>query len=415
MPKLETLTPTVAVIGGGPAGLSAATVLAGTQGINVMVIEREKEAGGIPRHSDHPGYGIRDRKRFMSGPRYARTLVKEAREAGVDIRTSTQVTSWEDERTLLATSPQGRILIAPDVFLFATGARERPRPARMIPGDRCHGVMTTGQLQNSVHLHDHKVGSKAVIIGAELVSWSAVMTLKEAGCDTVALVTRHAKPESYAAFTIPGKLAFKTQVLTESSVVRINGKGRVSSVTVRGQDGIEKKIDCDTVITTGDWIPDNELLRMAGVDLDPVSKSPVVDQNMATNRSHIFSVGNLNHPVETADVVALEGQFVATRIVEHLAGATGRADKFSLKPGDGLVWLSPAKIDPTKPVARDRIVAWAERHIQFPTVEISHDGKVIASTRLPWPASPGRAFRIPTKILEEIPGEQRKDLTISIR
>ena len=113
-PKL--LTPRVAIVGGGPAGLSAAARLARVADGDVLVLDREREAGGIPRHADHPGYGIRDRKRFLSGPAYARLLVKDALAAGANISTQTTVTGWEDEATLVATGPQGRLLIRPEVF-----------------------------------------------------------------------------------------------------------------------------------------------------------------------------------------------------------------------------------------------------------------------------------------------------------
>src|SRR5205823_2521647 len=139
--------------------------------------DREASAGGIPRHSDHPGYGIRDLKRCLSGPAYARRLVTTARNAGAEIQTPKMVTGWVGERTVEATSPHGRQHIHAKTIILATGARERPRPARLIPGDRPAGIYTTGQLQNLVHLHHRTPGTRAVIVGAELVSWSAAMTL----------------------------------------------------------------------------------------------------------------------------------------------------------------------------------------------------------------------------------------------
>lgn len=116
----QVLTPRVAILGGGPAGLSAARVLGERLGDGVLVIEREAELGGIPRHSDHPGYGIRDRKRFLTGPAYAEKLAHEARQSGVTVMTRTQVTGWGNGLELEATSPSGRLLIRPDVLVLAT-------------------------------------------------------------------------------------------------------------------------------------------------------------------------------------------------------------------------------------------------------------------------------------------------------
>lgn len=171
----------VLIIGGGPAGLTAAASLAPRVGGAVLVLDREAAAGGIPRHSDHLGYGIRDLRTFISGPAYARRLVDNAVRAGANVRTRAMVTGWADDRTVEVTSPEGRRQVSARVILLATGARERPRPARLVPGDRPAGVYTTGELQNLVHLHRGTPGTRAIIVGAELVSWSAALTLRKAG------------------------------------------------------------------------------------------------------------------------------------------------------------------------------------------------------------------------------------------
>ncbi len=222
----------VLIIGGGPSGLTAAAQLAPRTPGRVLVVDRETAAGGIPRHSDHPGYGIRDLKRFLSGPAYAQRLTNNALAAGAEIETRTMVTDWAGEHSVALTSPQGRRRIHARAIILATGARERPRAARLVAGDRPAGVYTTGQLQNLVHLHHGTPGRRAVIIGAELVSWSAVMTLREAGCAAALMVSAHASPESPAPLWITGRLAFKVPVATSTRVTRIIGDGRVTGVEV---------------------------------------------------------------------------------------------------------------------------------------------------------------------------------------
>ncbi|MGW4796200.1 NAD(P)/FAD-dependent oxidoreductase, partial [Nonomuraea sp. NPDC004297] len=316
----------VAVIGGGPAGLTAAAALAPAVDGDVLVLERERETGGIPRHSDHPGYGLRDLRRFMSGPAYARTLTGSALRAGARLETEAMVTGWAGERTLEVTSPRGRRLVEADAVVLATGARERPRPARFIAGDRPDGVYTTGQLQNLVHLHHRPVGRRAVIVGAELVSWSAVLTLHEAGCRTVLMTSQYARPEAYAAFGVPGRLAFGVLVRPRTRVVAINGRGRVTSVDIEHLDtGRRRRVPCDTVITTGDWIPDHELARTGGLEMDAATLGPRVDTALATSLPGVFAAGNLLHPVDTADVAALDGRHVAAAVLAHLAGAPAAA------------------------------------------------------------------------------------------
>ena len=200
---LGTVSADVVVIGAGPAGLSAATRLRNLGVASVLVLEREADPGGIPRHSNHTGYGLRDLRTVLTGPAYARRLAESAGAAGVDVRTSTTVTDWAGDLSLHVTSPAGRQRVDARAVVLATGARERPRPARMIPGDRPAGVLTTGQLQNLVHVQHRPVGERAVVVGSELVSWSAVLTLREAGCATALMTTEHDRPESYAAFTVP--------------------------------------------------------------------------------------------------------------------------------------------------------------------------------------------------------------------
>ena len=139
----------VAIVGGGPSGLTAAAELAGRVDGEVLVIERETETGGIPRHSDHLGYGMRDLKRFISGPAYARRLTAMAQDAGATLDSEAMVTNWVGERRLQVTSPRGIRTVTADAVVLATGARERPRPARLVPGDRPTACTPPGNCRTS--------------------------------------------------------------------------------------------------------------------------------------------------------------------------------------------------------------------------------------------------------------------------
>lgn len=387
----------VAIVGGGPAGLTAAAALASD--LNVVVLERENEAGGIPRHSDHPGYGMRDMKRFLGGPAYARRLVQQA--AAATIRTNTMVTGWAGERSLEVTSPRGRETITAGAVILATGARERPRSARLIPGDRAAGIYTTGHLQNVVHLKHGKVGRRAVVVGAELVSYSAVLTLKHAGCRTALMTSEYRAPESYALFTAATPL-LKTTVATRTRVVRIIGKPAVEAVEVEHLDtGQRRIVECDTVVLTGDWIPDHELVRTAGLDIDGATLGPTVDTALRTSRPGVFAIGNLLHPVDTADIAALDGRHVAEHVRDHLRGRVPEAIGVDIHAEAPLRWIAPTLLRPGDPApARDRLLAWTEEFIRFPKVVARQDGYVIGHKNLPWPAAPGRVFRIPSGILD---------------
>lgn len=392
----------VLIVGAGPAGLTAATALAPHVSGKVLVLEREAQPGGIPRHSDHPGYGIRDLRRFLSGPEYARRLSTAAAKAGAEIRTRTMVTGWADERTAEVTSPSGRQDIQGRTVILATGARERPRPARLIPGDRPAGIYTTGQLQNLVHLHHQKVGSRAVVVGAELVSYSAAMTLRHAGCQVTLMTSLHRRPEIFAAFALGGRFALGLHVAARTRIAQILGHGRVDGVELENLDTHARRtVKCDTVVFTGDWIPDHELARAAGIIMDPHTRGPVIDVRQATQLPGMFAIGNLVHPVDTADVAALDGRAVAHFVLAHLGGRSVAApvDGPRLVPGTGLKWISPGLADPRYWPPRGRLLAWPERSVSLPRITIMQGDRRVASQRLPWSASPGRVLRIPAKSL----------------
>ena len=391
----------VAIVGGGPSGLTAAAALARQVDGEVLVIEREAETGGIPRHSDHPGYGMRDLKRFISGPAYARRLTAMAQDAGAALETEAMVTGWAGERRLQITSPRGIRTVTADAVVLATGARERPRPARLVPGDRPDGVYTTGQLQNLVHLHHAHVGSRALIVGAELVSWSAVLTLREAGCATVGMVSGYPRAEAYAAFRMPGRFLMDGPVFTRSRLVSIHGKDRVRSAVVENIDtGTRTTVDCDTVVFTGDWIPDHELARTGGLAMDPATRGPVVDAGLRTSSPGVFAVGNLLHPVDTADGAALDGRHVAAAVSRWLEHRDEPPKAVRIRTDGPFRWVAPQLVSPEGGVAaRGDLLFWVDEYRRLPKLRAVQDGRTLATKRTPWPAAPGRVYRAPWSLV----------------
>ncbi|MDQ7993635.1 MAG: FAD-dependent oxidoreductase, partial [Propionicimonas sp.] len=363
----------VAVVGGGPAGLTAARELAGSG--EVLVLEREADAGGIPRHSNHLGYGWRDLRTLLTGPAYARRLARDAAGAGATIWTRAMVTGT-DGTTLEVSSPEGVFDVRADAVVLATGARERPRAARRIPGDRPAGVLTTGELQNSVHLLHRGVGMRAVVVGSELVSWSAVLTLRHAGARTVLMTSSRSRAETYAVVGLGGRLAFGVPVAHRTTVERVIGHGRVEAVEVLDHaTGQRRTVACDCVVFTADWIPDNELAVSLGLALQPGSLAPLVDRGLRTEVPGVFAAGNLLHPVETASKAAVDGRQAARSVERWLAGeAPGLPVAVTVRAP--LAWISPNLLRPGDPApAQGRYLAWSTQYRRFPTVVAHQAGR----------------------------------------
>ena len=371
----------VAVVGGGPAGLAAAVACRALGVDDVVGLEREAIAGGVPRHCDHTGFGLRDLRRVLRGPVYAARWVERAARAGVDVRTATSV--LDGTTSLTTTSPRGVETIAADAVLLATGCRERPRHARLVPGTRPAGVLTTGALQQLVHLGHARVGHRAVVVGAEHVSFSAVLTLREAGCATVAMVTEHPAHQTYAPLAwIAG-----APLLTRRRVVEIRGRSRVDGVVL--DDG--RTLACDTVVFTGDWIPDHELARRAGLAIDAGTRGPSVDPGGRTSTPGVFAAGNLVHAAETADLAALGGRAAATAIVDWLRTGTWPA-RVPVACERPLQWVWPQALDPGMPPSlpfRLRTATTARA-----ALAATQDGRTLWRSRRRW-LIPNRSIGVP--------------------
>ncbi len=384
------------IIGGGPAGLAAAIELRRLGMEGVTVIEREREAGGIPRHSDHTGFGLRDLRKVMSGPRYAERYRELADEAGVELIAETMVTGWEGERALKLTGPGGRRELKAPAVVLATGCRERPRSARLVPGSRPSGVMTTGTLQQLVHLRGERVGSRAVIVGAEHVSFSAVATLAHGGASVAGLITELPKHQSVGAFRVGAAARYRAPVWTRTAITAIHGAERVESVELTELDsGRTRSVECDTVVFTADWIPDHELAVMAGCELDRGSLGPLVDTALRTTRPGVFAAGNLLHPAEQADVCALDGRHVAPAVAAFLRGPGEWPAQLPFLARAPLAWVAPNLLLASgHGPPRDRFLLRASEFVRRARIRVRQAGAELWSGRA-GRLVPGRSAHIP--------------------
>ncbi|WP_328946246.1 FAD-dependent oxidoreductase [Streptomyces sp. NBC_00250] len=376
----------VLVVGAGPAGLAAAGRLAALGAGRVEVLEREPAAGGVPRHCARPGFGADARGRPLDGPAYARRSVRAALRAGATVRTGVSATGWAGPLTLDVTAPTGLERVRARAVVLATGARERPRSARLVPGSRPAGVMTTGELQRLVlrfGARPEPIGRRAVVVGGDPVARNAVRTLRAAGVEVVAVVTERA-----ARRVVFGSVP----VLTGAVVTELLGRGRLTGVTVRGGDGRTNRhtLRCDTVVFTGDWIPDHELARAGGLPLAPGTRGPATDGAFRTAVPGVFAVGNLLRGVEPAVVAAAEGRAAAAAVLDLLAGHPWPDGGVPVRAAGPLRWVTPGLLGP---VAAPLLVR-SERRLVRPVLTVTQDGAPLRRERVSGSLVPWRSVRL---------------------
>ena len=311
----------VAVVGGGTAGLALATELK-RQGVgDVVVLEREAEAGGIPRHCGHYPFGIREYGRLLKGPVYAARNVDAALKAGVDIRTGTTVTALHPNGRLSIVTSSGTKELQAIRVVLCTGVREASRAQRFISGDRPLGVMSTGALQTMVYLQGMQPFSRPIIFGSELVSFSAINTCRHLGIRPVAMVEEHdrivARRIVRPYLTLRGVPLF-----VGVQKPHIIGDKSVEAIEFTDANGTQQRLETDGIIISGRFRPEAALLHLSHLEVDSGTGGPVIDQFGQCSDPAFYSAGNLLRPAETSGWCWHEGVATAKRIAEDLAGRT---------------------------------------------------------------------------------------------
>ncbi|MBM1221428.1 NAD(P)/FAD-dependent oxidoreductase [Ponticoccus sp. SC2-23] len=333
----------VAIVGAGPAGLAAATELRRLGIDRVVVLERESEPGGVPRHCGHSPYGLREFKRPMLGPAYARSLVSQARRAGVRIATGVTVIALKKGPCLEISSDAGLSEISAKVVMLATGIRETTRAGQLLGGTKPGGVLTTGALQGLVYGAGMRPFRRPVILGTELVAFSAILTCRHAGIRPVAMIEPgHRTTARWPASLLPRLLGIP--LLYRTGLVSIEGRETVEEVVLRTPGG-ERRLAADGVIVTGRFRPEASLVRLGGLTYDPATGGPEVDEFGRTSDPQVFAAGNLLRGVETAGWCWAEGRAVAGAMARALSGGLPPpASQRIGQTGEHLAYVLPQRI-----------------------------------------------------------------------
>ena len=313
----------IVIVGGGPAGLAAAVSAkkAGTD--SILIIERDKELGGILNQCIHNGFGLHTFKEELTGPEYAYRFIEQVYDLGIEYKLDTMVMDISHDKVVTAMNrTEGMFQIQAGAVILAMGCRERPRGALNIPGYRPAGIYSAGTAQRLVNMEGYMPGREVVILGSGDIGliMARRMTFEGATVKVVAELMpfsgglKRNIVQCLDDYGIPLKLSH--------TVVDIEGKERVKAVTIAevGPDmkpipGTEERYTCDTLLLSTGLIPENELSRGAGVEMNPVTSGPIVNEILETNIPGVFACGNVLHVHDLVDYVSEE----ATRAGENAA------------------------------------------------------------------------------------------------
>ena len=345
------------IVGGGPAGLAAAAS-AKDHGIDsILIIERDKELGGILNQCIHNGFGLHTFKEELTGPEYASRFIDMVLDRGIEYKLNTMVMDISADKKVTAMNREdGMFEVQAKAVILAMGCRERSRGALNIPGYRPAGIYSAGTAQRLVNMEGYMPGKEVVILGSGDIGliMARRMTLEGAKVKVVAELMPYSGGlkrnivQCLNDFDIPLKLSH--------TVVDIEGKNRVEAVTIAevGSDrkpipGTEERYTCDTLLLSCGLIPENELSKSAGVALNPVTSGPVVNDSLETNIDGIFACGNVLHVHDLVDYVSQEASAAVKNAANYIKNGKEKDAKIvEILPVDGVRYTVPKYIRPTE-------------------------------------------------------------------
>lgn len=339
------------IIGGGPAGLGAAIRLREKGVEDVLILEREDRPGGILRQCIHDGFGLTRFGESLSGPEYAQRFIDRAQAFNIPCVSGCTVLDVDPDRVVTAASRQGLLRFQGDVVILTMGCRERTRGALSIPGTRPSGVYTAGVAQSYLNLHNVMVGREIVILGSGDIGLIMARRLTLEGAHVKAVYEVQPYPSGLPRNIEQCLNDYGIPLYLSHTVTDIHGRGRLEEVTVSKVDGkmrpipgTEQRVDCDALVLSVGLIPENELSRGAGVDIDGRTQGAWVDEHYQTSVPGVFAAGNVLHVHDLVDFVTLEAEALADSAAEYLAKGRLEPCPLAVKTGDRVGHVIPQRV-----------------------------------------------------------------------
>jgi L-2-hydroxyglutarate oxidase LhgO len=338
------------VIGGGPAGMAAAIEARKNQVPSILVIEREIELGGILQQCIHSGFGLHIFKQELTGPEYAERFIGELKKYNIAHLLDTMVLNIGSDKKVTAVNPRdGLIKIQAKALILAMGCRERARGAANIQGTRPAGIFTAGTAQRFVNMEGYMVGKKAVVFGSGDIGLIMARRMTLEGAEVIAVIERKPYSEGLTRNLVQCVHDFNIPLCLSHTILEVKGKQRMEGVVIAGVDEHKNPIidtarflECDTLLLSRGLIPENELSKSAGVEINPSTGGPVVNESMETSVRGIFACGNVVHVHDLVDWVTAESRKAGLGASRYLLSPPPAEDfTFTIKPGPGVKYAVP--------------------------------------------------------------------------
>lgn len=408
----------IIVVGGGPAGLAAA-IEAKRNGVDsILVIERDRELGGILQQCIHNGFGLHVFKEELSGPEYAERFIEELKSLGIEYRLDTMVLEIGEDKSLVAiNSVDGLMHIKAKAVILAMGCRERTRGAINIPGTRPAGVFSAGTAQRYVNMEGYMVGKRVVILGSGDIGLIMARRMTLEGAEVLAVAELMPYSGGLMRNIVQCLDDFDIPLYLSHTLTEIRGRGRVEGVTIAKVDGdrkpipgTEKHFDCDTLLLSVGLVPENELSKQAGIALSPVTGGPIVNECMETSVPMVFACGNVVHVHDLVDWVTEEARKAGRNAAKAVLKAAAQevpamTDTLLTVAGEGIRYVVPQQIRPEEASGNLELMMRVTDIFHKMVLTVKHDGKLIVKQKKAHLA-PGEmeSIKVPAELLKGLKG-----------